>query len=86
MKIFKNYKKLYKNELENRRLLIEQNSKLSKERIEAMQKVAKLQIELIDTRGFLAQETEAKEELKKQRTNLKREITKLKKELNKDGE
>ena len=86
MKLFKNYKKLYENELENRKMLINQNSKLSKERIQAKEEVAKLKLELEDIKGFLSQETEAKEMLKKERTKLKREITMLTKELNKDGE
>ena len=64
MKLFKNYKKLYKDELKNREMLINQNSKLSQERIEAKEEVARLKIELEDTKGFLAQETEAKEVLK----------------------
>ena len=46
------------------------------------EQIAKLKIELEDTYGFLAQETEAKEALKKERTKLRREITMLKKELN----
>ena len=92
MKIFKNYKKLYHAELENRRLLINQCSKLGEENVEYQkeiqcykEKCGKLQIELENVKGFLEQETEAKNELKKQRANLKRELTKLKKELNKDA-
>ena len=85
MKIFKNYKKLYLNELENRKMLIEQNSKLSKQRIQRDEENARLRIELEDTIGFLNQEREAKEALKKERTKLRREITMLKKELGKDG-
>jgi len=46
------------------------------------EQIAKLKIELEDTAGFLKQETEAKEALKKERTKLRREITMLKKELN----
>lgn len=93
MKLFKNYKKLYLAELENRRLLINQCSKLGEDNVDYQkeiqkykEKCGKLEVELEDIKGFLAQETEAKEELKKQRTKLKREITMLKKELNKDGE
>lgn len=46
------------------------------------EEIARLKIELEDTRGFLEQETQAKEALKKERTKLRREITMLKKELN----
>lgn len=90
MKLFKNYKKLYEQELENRRLLIQQNSKLSKQRIDAdissrklAEENAKLKIELEDLGGFYIQEKEAKEELLKQRKKLRREITILKKPLDK---
>ena len=38
-------------------------------------------IELEDTKGFLKQETDAKNELLKQRTKLKKEISNLKKQL-----
>lgn len=77
MKIFKNYKKLYLNELENRKMLIEQNSKLSKQRIQRDEENARLKIELEDTLGFLQQEKEAKEVLLKERTKLRKMITKL---------
>lgn len=87
----KNYKKLYQNELANRKLLIEQNSKLSKQRIDSdienqklREENAKLRIELEDLGGFYIQEKEAKEELLKQRKVLRRKITMLEKELNKD--
>lgn len=43
-------------------------------------------LHLEDVKGFLMQEREAKEALKKERTNLKREITKLKKKVNESGE
>ena len=92
MKLFKNYKKLYNQELENRRLLIQQNSNLSKQRIDAdirsqklLEENAKLRIELEDLGGFYIQEKEAKEELLKQRKVLRRKITMLEKELNKNG-
>ena len=91
--MFKNYKKLYEQELNNRKMLINQCSKLSAENVDYQkeircykEKCGKLTLELEDVKGFLEQETQAKELLKKQRTNLKREITKLKKELGKDGE
>lgn len=84
MKLFKNYKKLYENELANRKLLIEQNSKLSKQRIDSdienknlREENAKMKIELEDLGGFYIQEKEAKEELLKQRKKLRSMITKL---------
>lgn len=84
MKIFKNYKKLYLNELENRRKLIGQVSKLGAESVDYQKEIklykeecGKLQIELEDTKGFLKQETEAKETLKKERTKLRRMVTEL---------
>lgn len=77
MKLFKNYKKLYEAELLNRGLLIDQNSKLSKERIEMEKRLKKTIIDLEDTEGFLAQEKEAKEALLKERTKLRKMITKL---------
>lgn len=73
----KYYKDLYDTELKNNALLIEQNSKLSEERVAAKQEAAKLKVELEDTKGFLAQETEAKETLKKERTKLRKMITQL---------
>lgn len=91
MKLFKNYKKLYQNELTNRKLLIEQNSKLSKQRIDSdienkklREENAKMKIELEDLGQFYIQEKEAKEELLKQRKVLRRKITMLEKELGKD--
>lgn len=77
MKLFKNYKKLYLAELDNRIKLTNQNSKLSAERVEAKQETAKLKLELEDTEGFLQQEIEAKEALLKERTKLRKMITKL---------
>ena len=70
MKLFKNYKKLYKIELNNRKMY-EQRYK------EVYEKNIQYQFELEDTRGFLAQEKEAKEELLKQRKKLRAKITKL---------
>lgn len=91
MKLFKNYKKLYQNELANRKLLIEQNSKLSKQRIDSdienkklREEIAQLKIANEDLNGFYFQEKEAKEELLKQRKVLRRKITMLEKELKKD--
>lgn len=84
MKLFKNYKKLYNNELENRKLLIKQNSELSKRRIDSDIENKKLreentQLKIVneDLNGFYFQEKEAKEELLKQRKQLRSMITKL---------
>ena len=84
MKLFKNYKKLYENELDNRKKLINQCSKLSAENVDYQKEIqcykeksGKLEIELEDTKGFLEQEKEAKETLKKERTKLRRMITEL---------
>lgn len=86
----KYYKDLYEQELENRKLLIQQNSNLSKQRINADIRSKKLeeenaQLKIVneDLNGFYFQEKEAKEELLKQRKVLRREITILKKQLDK---
>jgi len=84
MGIFKKYD-LLKN---NIKVLRERNEDLYKRDIEHQAKfqkeikkkneiIAKLRIALIDTRGFLEQETQAKEELLKERTKLRKMITKL---------
>ena len=84
MKIFKNYKKLYEAELNNRKLYEEQYKKIYEENIDYQkeiklykEKCGRLTIELEDTNGFLAQETEAKEVLLKERKKLRTMITKL---------
>ena len=91
MKLIKSYKKLYKQELENRKMLIMQNSKISEENVNYQKQIKKLEqelqtykelsarvrIELSDMDGLLEQETKAKEELLKQRTQLRKMITKL---------
>lgn len=91
MKLIKNYKQLYKQELENRKMLIMQNSKISEENVNYQKRIKKLEqelqtykelsarvrIELGDMDGLLEQETKAKEELLKQRTQLRKMITKL---------
>jgi chromosome segregation ATPase len=46
---------------------------------ELKEQLSKALIELDDTKGFLAQEKECSEALRKERTKLKREITMLKK-------
>ena len=92
LKTKKYYKNLYEAELENRKKLINQCSKLSAENVDYQkeiqcykEKCGKLTLDVEDLTKFLQQEKEAKEALKKERTKLKREITMLKKELNKDG-
>ena len=84
MKIFKNYKKLYETELNNRKLYEEQYKTIYEENIDFQkeiqcykEKCGKLSIELEDTKGFLNQEKEAKEALKKERTKLRKMITQL---------
>lgn len=91
MKLIRNYKQLYKQELENRKMLIMQNSKISEENVNYQKRIKKLEqelqtykelsarvrIELGDMDGLLEQETKAKEELLKQRTQLRKMITKL---------
>lgn len=89
------YKKLYKIELNNRKLYEERYKEVYEENLELQnirkayekkkEEVAKLKIAIDDLEKFLDQETEAKEELLKQRKTLKRKITMLEKELNKDG-
>lgn len=80
----KYYKNLYEIELENRKKLIEQNSKLSKENVDYQilikalkERCARLTIDLEDVDGLLKQETEAKEVLLKERTKLRKMVTKL---------
>ena len=87
------YRKLYETELNNRKLYEERYKQIYEQHIENQKMIKELQkeitnlkIELIDKEGFLNQETEAKEALKKERTKLRREITILKKEMNMYGE
>lgn len=92
--IFKNYKKLYKTELSNRKLYEQRYKEIYDENIELQnirvayekkkEEIAKLKLDLEDAKGFWKQETEAKEELLKQRTVLRRKITMLEKELKKN--
>ena len=87
MKIFKNYKKLYLTELNNRKLYEERYKEIYEENIELQnirkayekkkEEVAKLKLDLEDEKGFYNQEKEAKEELLKQRKKLRAKITKL---------
>ena len=85
MKLFKNYKKLYNDELENRKKLITQNSNLSKENVEYQkqikmykEKCARLTCDLEDIDNLLKVETNRNEVAKKEITKLKRENKKLK--------
>ena len=94
-KIFKNYKKLYKTELSNRKLYEERYKELYDENIllqmevkdakKVREECAKTKIKLDDTKGFLAQEKEAKEELLRQREELIKERTELRKKITKLG-
>ena len=91
MKLFKNYKKLYKIELNNRKLIEERkkevdewNVELQKNMINSDKMIRSLKIEntelkmaLEDTKGFLAQEKECSNALRKERTKLRKMITKL---------
>lgn len=96
MKLFKNYKKLYNIELNNRKKYEELYKEL-KTHDEEWQKenTAKLRLEirklredkanltfnLVDIKGFLEQETVAKEKLLKQRDTLKKKVKKLEEEI-----
>lgn len=89
MGIFKKYGEIQKNikvlQARNEDLYkrdIEHQQKFQKELKKKNEIIARLKIALEDTQGFLAQETQAKEALKKERTKLRREITMLKKEIN----
>ena len=86
----KYYKGLYEIELENRKKLIEQNSKLSKENVDYQilikalkERCARLTIDLEDVDTLLKMETQCSNALRKERTKLRREITILKKQLDK---
>ncbi len=75
--LFKNYKKLYFGEKENVKKLTNQNTKLSREREDMEIELKKVQLELEDTKGFLAQEKECSNALRKERTKLRKKVTKL---------
>ena len=88
--IFKNYRKLYKIELNNRKLLEERKRELSEANIDLQKEIQLLRkdrteviLELENTCIFLQQEKECSEALRRERTKLRRQITNLKKELNK---
>lgn len=87
---FKNYKKLYEIELNNRKVIDTRRKELSEENIKFQQKlindekrinslkeeVAMLKIQLDDVLGFLEQEKQCSEALRKERKNLKSKLTK----------
>lgn len=91
MKLFKNYKKLYKIELNNRKMFEQAkkgtdawNEELQKSLIKADRQIgllkeenARLKFDLEDTNGFLEQEKECSNALRKERTKLRKMITKL---------
>lgn len=92
MKLFKNYKKLYEAELENRKKLINQCSKLGEDNVNYQkeikcykEKCARLTCDLEDIDNLLKVETNRLESAKKEISRLKRNNTMLKKELNKDA-
>ena len=89
MKLFKNYKKLYETELNNRKLYEEQYKTIYEENIDFQkeiqcykEKCGKLSIELEDTKKFLEMEKQCSNALRKERKELKRKLTILKKEIN----
>ena len=92
MELFKNYKKLYETELNNRKMYekryreieskyrdLQKNKGVGELKKQLMKskdiiydlkaQVAQLKFDVEDLRGFLAQETQAKEYLKKERDN-----------------
>ena len=91
MSILKNWKGLYKTELNNRQLLTKQNSELSKQNVEFQKLIKKLKynltkarIDLEDCRGFLKQEKEVSYALRQERNKLLTKIKKLKEEKTKE--
>lgn len=86
MKLFKNYKKLYLNELENRKRLINQISKIGAENVEYQKQIkmykercARLTCDLEDVDNLLKVETQKLTSAKKEIANLKRKNTMLNK-------
>lgn len=61
--------------------LTNDNFDLTGANMKLKEELARVKIELEDNKGFLAQETQAKEALKKERANLKREIARLKRKI-----
>lgn len=96
MRLFKNYKKLYKSSQNNLKLMQERNADLYKRDLEHQEKakdeerklraiIAKLKLELEDVNGFLQQEKECSEALRKERTKLRKQIKKLGGEWNNEN-
>ncbi len=82
------YKKLYKIELNNRKLIEERKRQIEQSYIETQKKLleykekyAKIYLDCTDLEGFLKQEKECNNALRKERTKLRRRITILEKEL-----
>lgn len=86
--LFKNYKKLYKSSQNNLRLMQQRNKDLydrgiayqeqAKEHERKLrEQIAKLTIDLEDTKGFLEQEKACSEALRKERTKLRKQVKKL---------
>lgn len=87
---FKNYKKLYEIELNNRKVIDARRKELSEENIDFQQKFityekqiiklkeenTSLKIKLDDSMGFLMQEKACSEALRRERKNLKTKLTK----------
>ena len=87
---FKNYKKLYEIELNNRKVIDARRKELSEENIKLQKMVitnekqiktlkeenTSLKIQLDDSMGFLMQEKACSEALRRERKNLKTKLTK----------
>ena len=98
MDVFKNWKKLYQTEYNNRKLYEKRYREVKLENEELQKKTgvaklrkeirmlkelnAKLYLELEDTKGFLAQEKQAKEVLLRERNKKRTYRTRVKKEVN----
>lgn len=63
--------------LEQVNYLIKENKRLEKYNNENKEELARTKIDLIDTRGFLEQEKQCSNALRKERTKLRKMITKL---------
>ena len=70
----KDQKRIALNQVE---YLVKENKKLERYNKENKEELARTKIELIDTQGFLAQEKECSQALRKERTKLRKMITKL---------
>lgn len=57
--------------------LVKENKKLERYNKENKEELARTKIELIDTQGFLVQEKECSQALRKERTKLRKMVTKL---------